>query len=276
MVAYRQTNRRRTLLILLVVSAITLMTLDARTSGGGTIRGLARDAVSPLQAGVSAVTSPIGDWFSGFFNAGSLRSENRKLRRELESARGEIERAEVAERENERLKGLLEIQAVTQIPSVAATVVGGPVGSFDWSVQIDRGSDDGIEVGMPVVAGEGLVGRIIATASNRSTVLLVTDPTSGVGVRVQRSGVTGIAEGRTGRDTLKLAFVEATADVQNGDLIVTSGLQNGRYPAGITVGRIENFTKRPGALDLDAQIRPAVDLSTLDFVKVLKYKAPAQ
>jgi rod shape-determining protein MreC len=121
-----------------------------------------------------------------------------------------------------------------------------------------------------------LVGRVIATAVTRSTVLLLNDPTSGVGVRVQRSGVTGIAEGQTGRDTLALAFVDANADVNNGDLVITSGLQNGRFPAGIPVGTVADLTRRPGDLDLDARIAPSVNLRTLDFVKVLKYEAPPQ
>lgn len=276
MVAYRQTNRRRTILILLVVTAITLITLDQRTSGGGFVRTVAHDALSPLQSGVGAVVSPVSDWFSGVFDAGSLKSENRSLRRKLEDAQGKIDRASTAEQENERLKKLLELQSVTQIPSTAARVVGGAVGNFEWTVQIDRGSNSGIAVGMPVVSGEGLVGRIVETSADRSIVLLLTDPKSGVGVRSDRTGVTGIAEGRTGRSELKLGFVDAKADVKEGDLFVTSGLQNGRYPAGIPVGKIASVGKRDGVLDLDAQIAPAVDFTNLEFVKVLKYKAPGQ
>lgn len=276
MVAYRSTNRRRSILILLILTAITLITLDSRTSGGGTARRLARDAVSPLQGGIGSVTSPVSDWFSGITSAGSLKSENRRLRKQLDDAQGQLDSAQTAGQENERLKKLLDLPSVAQIPSVAARVVGGPVGNFEWTVQLDRGANSGLEVGMPVVAGEGLVGRVVAISSERSTVLLLTDPASGVGVRLDRTGLTGIAEGRTGRSDLKLAFVNATADVQNGDLVVTSGLQNGRYPAGIPVGKIDKLNKRAGALDLDAQIAPAVDFAHLEFVKVLKYKAPSQ
>ena len=120
MVAYRPTTRRRSILILLIVTAITLITLDSRTSLGTQVRDVAREGVSPLQGGVSAVVSPIGDWVSGFFGAGSLKSENRRLRKQLQDAQGKIDQASTAEQENERLKLLLDLQSVSQIPAVDA------------------------------------------------------------------------------------------------------------------------------------------------------------
>lgn len=274
MVAYRQSNRRRSILIVLILTAVTFMTLDQRAGGGGAtslLRRGAQDVVSPLQSGVHGVVSPVTDWFSGVIHAGSLRNENRTLRKQLEEAKGQADRGEVSEFENTRLKQLLDLPSVTQYPTVAARVVGGPAGSFEWTLQIDHGEDAGVAVGMPVVSGEGLVGRVVNVSANRSTVLLLTDPTSGVGVRTVRGNVTGIAEGQTGRSHLALAFVAADADVKPDDLVVTSGLQNGRYPAGIPVGRIASAQKRASELDLDAQIAPTVDFGKLEFVKVVKY-----
>ncbi|MFZ4515071.1 MAG: rod shape-determining protein MreC [Acidimicrobiia bacterium] len=274
MVAYRQSTRRRSILIVLVLTAVTFMTLDTRAGDGGAtsvVRTGARDIVSPLQSGVHAVIAPVTDWMSGIVHAGSLRSENRKLRKQLEDVQGQATRGEVAEFENSRLKELLDLPSVTQFPTVAAHVVGGAVGSFEWTIQIDRGEDSGIQVGMPVVSGQGLVGRVVSTSGDRSTVLLITDPTSGVGARIVRPNVTGIAEGRTGRSTLAMTFVAGDADVKPGDVVTTSGMQNGRFPAGIPIGRIASAEKRTSGLDLDIEIEPMANLGKLEFVKVVKY-----
>jgi rod shape-determining protein MreC len=129
---------------------------------------------------------------------------------------------------------------------------------------------------MPVVAGEGLVGRVVATTSTRATVVLLRDPTSGVGVRAERSGVTGIAEGLTAHRDLQMTFVDSNADLKTGDLVVTSGLQNGRFPAGIPVGQIVSATREPSSLSLEVRIKPSVDFDRIEFVKVLRYQGAAK
>ena len=270
MVAYQRTNRRP-VLILIVVTAVALITLDARGSGPiSAARGGAHDVVDPIASVFDAVFSPVGDWIDGVTSAASLKDENARLRRRLDAARGQRAAARAAVEENKELKKLLDLPFVDGTNAIAAPVVDGAPGNFELTVQIGKGESDGVGVDMPVVTGAGLVGRVIQVSRDRATVLLVNDPESGVGVKFEKTGTGGVAKGRGDSSTLRVDFVDPGVEVTKGEVVASAGLQSSPFPAGIPVGTVSSVTRTLGDLQQDILIKPLVDFSHLDYVKVLR------
>jgi len=276
MAVYRRT-RPRFILVLLMLSAVTIVTLDGRGRAGlvDGARRVSHDVMAPVTRGADAVATPVGDWFSGVFRSASLRRDNVRLQREVRTLRNELrQRADVV-RENDRLNKLVALTAPYDANPVTARVFAGAAGNFNSTVEIDRGSRDGISEGMPVVSADGLIGRVTRVANHSATVMLITDATSAVGIRFVNSGETAVAQGTSGRD-LPVDLVDVKTDVKLGELAVTSGLQHGRFPAGLPVGVVSKVSPLTGsALQKSVRIRPVANLSRLDIVRVLHYKAPA-
>lgn len=272
--ASQRGKRRRTILILLLLTALTLITLDQRGDGEGvigTVRGGARDLLAPVQDGLRGVTDPIGDWFDGVFDARALKQENEDLKRELAEARGEAVDGEADRLENEELRDILDLEFVGDIPTVTAEVVTASTGNFESTVQIDRGTDDGVTVDMPVVAGDGLVGRVSEASGRRATVMLISDANSGVGARLAESRIPGVLLGEGNPDELTLEFINPEVEIADGELVVTSGVQNSTFPADLPIGRVVDAERGRGDLQQEIVVQPLVDLRRLQFVKVLRW-----
>lgn len=275
MVVYREGNRRRMILLLVIVTAVALITLDLRGGGPlGVVRRAARDTLSPLQSAADAVFVPIGDWLDGVTRAGQLRDENERLRRQLDDTRGQLAESQDALHENEQLQQLLDLPYIEDIDGVTARVVSGAPGNFQATVEIDKGAGDGIERGMPVVTGAGLVGTVTEVASDRSSVELITDPDSTIGVRLVNTGTLGIAKGRLGEDELILDFVSTDVDVIEEELAITSGIEESALPPDIPVAYVTSVKIGEGALEQDIRLRPLADLEALEYIKVLKWTPP--
>lgn len=273
MAVSRRTARPRFTLLLLILTAVTLLTLDARGSGSGLIgavRGGARDVFAPIQGAVSSVFEPVGNVIQGVVHYGDLEDENARLRQENAELRAQSLKAADAEQERKALLDLQGLDFVGDIPTVPARVVNNSPSNYEETVEIDRGSDHGVAVNMPVVGAGGLVGRIVEVSAERSVVLLITDPNASVGVRLG-SGEVGVAEGQAGRADLEVGHVPPGTQVTKGEVAVTSGLQQSIFPPSIPVGRVAKVVKRAGALNLEISLTPAVDLRRLTFVKVLQW-----
>ncbi len=108
---------------------------------------------------------------------------------------------------------------------------------------------------MPVVTGAGLVGRVLEVSRDRATVLLINDPESGVGVKIEKSGATGVVKGRGDTNTMRADFVDPNAEVTRGEIVYTSGLQNSPFPGAIPVGTVSRVTKTPGDLQQDILVQ---------------------
>jgi rod shape-determining protein MreC len=271
---YRRSARPRFTLVLLVLTAVTLLTLDERSGGTGAIdavRDGARDAFAPVQEAAESVFRPIEDFFQSALHYGDLEAENARLREQLAERRAALLRAEDADRERQALLAQQNLQFAGDIPAVAARVVSASISNFELVMEIDRGTDDGVSSGMPVVTGAGLVGRVTDTSRSRSSVLLITDPTSSVGVRVASSGDVGVAVGRGPRSSLRVDLIEPQTKLSKGDVLVTSGLDQSVFPAQIPVGTVVASGAAVGALQQDVTLDPVVDLERLSFVKVLQW-----
>jgi rod shape-determining protein MreC len=270
-IAYQPGSRRRTILALTVLTAVALITLDVRGSGPiSAVRGGARDVVDPITGAVDTAVSPVGDWIDGVTSAASLKDENARLRHRLDEARGQEAAARAATEENKALKQLLDLPFVDEANAVAAPVVEGAPGNFEFTVRIGKGASDGVAVDMSVVTGAGLVGSVIDVSRHQATVLLIEDPSSGVGVKVEKSGTTGVVKGRGDGGTVRLDFVDPGVEITEGEVVYTSGQQDSRFPGGIPVGTVSRVTKTRGDLQQDVLVEPLVDFSRLDYVKVLR------
>ena len=270
MVAPRRTSRPRFTLALIVLTAITLITLDFRADGGGvtgTIRDGARTALSPLGTAVDFVVTPIGNVIGGILDFGRVRHENAKLRDELAQARSDIESAQDAKSELQRMEDELNLSSTGDIASVAARVSGGSPSVLQVTLEIDKGKDDGITKGMPVVSGGALVGRIQRASMHRSTVQLLSDPRFSVGVRLASSGDLSVATGDGG--DMVMSLVEPTTQIHVNDAAVTSGLQQSEYPPGLPVGKVRSAKRDEAGLTQSVRLRPLVNLRRLSFVRVL-------
>jgi rod shape-determining protein MreC len=272
----RSAPRRRSVLVLLVLTSLTLITVDVRGGDGGPLRALkdaSADLFAPAQEAVDDALAPVADWFDGVVSAGDLRAENRRLRRRLEALEGRAARSRAALAENRQLRALARLPFLEDVPAVVAEVVAGAPGNFEATLVVNKGRADGVTPGMPVVTGAGLVGRISDASRRRATVLLITDRTSGVAVRLVRSGGTGVAQGRPG-GRLRLDFVTAETPVRHGELVVTAGLQNSAFPAGIPVARVASVRRLPGELTKTIELTPTAEVGRLALVKVLQWPQP--
>ena len=268
----RRTGRSRYTLPVLILVAITVITLDYRNVAFiDTARDSTVDLVAPVTSTLKRVFRPVTNAWSGVFGYDELRSENERLRAELDEARGATLAAVDAEQQRSELLALLNLDYLGDIPTVAARVVSGTPSNFDATIEIDRGLAAGIRVGMPVVTGAGLVGNVIRATDRRSVVRLITDPSFAVGVAVPAADDEGIAKGRGPDRALALDLIDAQSSVGVGSVVLTSGLEGSLYPAGIPVGEVRTVRHPAGSLQLDITVDSAADLDHLNFVKVVQW-----
>jgi rod shape-determining protein MreC len=262
-------DRTTVLFIGLVVISFVLTTYDVQTAQvgqfGTALRNGAEFVFAPVQQVASSVTRPVVGFVDGVANLASLREQNEDLRDQVAALEQQVADGESVAAELEELQKINNLVTPSGIDTVTARVYGvGPSG-FDNIRGIDKGSSDGIGVGMPVVDEQGLVGRIDTVFTDSARVRLVTDPTVKIGVRVVRTNETGWVTGRGTGDPI-LEMFEADQTVSVGDRVVTEG---GRFPAGLVVGTVAEGARSEAGFALRTTLEPIVDVGRLDFVKVL-------
>jgi rod shape-determining protein MreC len=231
--------------------------------------------VSPLQWAATSVWDSAGSVWNSYIWLVGISDENRKLRKENASLKGQIIRMEEVKRENERLRSLLNYKSATPYPTVVGRVIANDPRAEFKSITIDKGSKDGLEVLMPVIGPKGLVGRIGRLSSHMAQVLLITDPNSAVDVIVQRSRARALLVGTAKKTELKTAYyisrleyLRRVSDVKDEDVVVTSGFDQ-IYPPGIPVGTIHNVVGSNYGVFKSADVAPFEDFAELGEVIVL-------
>ena len=271
MAAPRHTRSRFLLLVLLLLG-VTFVTLSERSGSQGIFnkaRTYAQDVANPFQSAVHSALQPVGNFIYGAANYGKLEKENQFLRQELAQAQTATIGAESLQQESEQVLSQEHLGYLGNIPSVAAQVIDVGSANFEQTIEINRGSSDGIAVGQPVVSGGGLTGKVSSVSAHLATVTLLDDPSSVVGVRVLSTGVVGAAAGEGEGNLLQVENVEVGAQVKRGDALVTSGLQGEDFPAGIPVGTVASVNAPAGGLQLSMAAKPYANLVDLQFVRVL-------
>lgn len=274
MAVYRRPARSRFTLLLLVLTSVTLLTLDYRGAGAGTVgavKDAVRDAFAPVQQASDRLFEPVGNLVGGVVHYGDLEAENDRLRKEIADVRGGLYQASDADRERRALLDQLKLPTAEDIPRVDARVVSTSPSNFAFTVEIDKGTRSGVAVGMPVVTGAGLVGRITEVSRTRSVVELVTDKKFSVGVRLATSGDVGVANGTGSIRQLGVDLIDPATIVETGEILVTSGLQQSQFPPNIPVGKVIAAAQPPNALQQDVTVAPVADLGRLTFLTVLQW-----
>jgi len=206
----------------------------------------------------------VGDFFDGITTSKSTLDALEQQNDELRARLAELEEAR---QENERLRALVEFAEERGLAKLGARVIRRPVSSWEGVIVIDRGSDDGVEPGMPIISSEGLVGQVAEVSKSASTVRLITDQQSGVAAMVQSTRALGIVRGAVSGG-LTLDFLGGEALPQPGDVVLTSGL-GGVYPKGIVIGDITDVDSRRGELYPRVVVRSRVSIDTIEEVFVL-------
>ena len=274
MALYSRPRNTRLLVVSLVMVSLLTITVDYRGGEKGPLEAAGQGAlqvVAALQSGVSKVVHPIGSFLSGIAHIGSLRSENNALKEQIKALQAQASQSISEKRRIQELTKLLNLSEDLQLTGVSGRVVGESVSNFEWSVTIDKGSADKIQVNNPVVSGDGLVGHVIQVAPQACKVQLIIDPESAVAGRLSSSGATGLIVGQRSRP-LTMDLVNSDAKVFNQELVVTSGYQGGLYPPEIPIGTVSHLFSRLGSLNTTIEISPAVDFSALEFVLVVTKK----
>ena len=270
-----RTGRSRFTLIFLLLASATLLTLDARD-----FEPLQRteetltDLISPVRSGADRLFGPVGDAWAGITDYDELKAENQELRSELQKLEGQQILDSDATIRLEALLDELGLPYVQDIPNVVAEVVTANVGNFDrYSVQINRGADDGIRNGMPVVTRGGLIGRIDGDPGRgHSRVALLTDPGFEVGVLVVGTEDVALAEGGGHSEPLMVTKgLEIETEVAVGHEVVTSGVDRSRYPPGIPIGTVSEIDFDEARLLQLLTVEPSANTDNLSFVTVLLY-----
>ncbi len=198
----------------------------------------------------------------------SLQQRAAELEAENDQLRSEVARLKESEAELRTLSGLLNYAGKnTDNQYLAANVIGRDPSPFLSYLILDRGSDAGIRRDMPVVTGDGLVGRVVEVTSTACRVRPITDPGSAINVRLQDSREEGVVVGRPGGG-LELQFISQQAEVKDGELALTSGL-GGEYPPGIILGSVSSKERLEYEVLQRAVIAPAVNFNRLEIVLII-------
>jgi rod shape-determining protein MreC len=268
----RRSGRRRFTLILLLLTAVTLLTLDFRGFAPlDSVRSAALSVMAPVGDATSGLFEPLGRGWDGMFDNDGTAAENAALRARVDELEGQLTSGEVAKESLQQLLEQVGIPFVGDIPTTPAKVVSGAVSNFDTTLELDKGSSAGIAKGMPVVTGRGLIGRVAQVSENRSRVQLLTDPDLQVGFSVVGTPIIGTLRG-TGRSDRLEGSVSSDRLVLPGQIVVTSGLQGSPYPPGIPIGTITAVNADDAAREKNLDITMLADLYDLSFASVVLYE----
>lgn len=277
----RNVRRRRAVLGLLVAGSLILLTAYFGESAGGPLRSVQRgflEVLAPIQEGASRALKPARDlvgWGGDVFDA---KSDNKKLRREVERLRAQVAASETATRDAAELRTLVGFNRSAAFPAgyqpVAARVIARSPTVWYSAITIDKGSDQGVHVNQPVITGSGLVGKVSDVAADAARVTLLTDHTSGVSAQVVPNGANGLVKATVGNPSdLILDFVQKGRPVPRDATVITSGWRSSHleslFPRGIPIGKVTRVESRERELYQRVHLTPFANMRDLDIVEVL-------
>ena len=265
-------------LIVGVVGALLLLGLALSRLGYlQPARDATRALLAPFQKGLANLGADVSDLVRSVRDLRDLRQRNAQLQAEINRISVENVRLTEVERENQRLRQLLNFtRSNPWYDYKAAAVVGQKIGedtsNLLFSIFVDVGARDGVAAGMPVITDRGLVGRVVAVGPNVAEVLLLIDPASTVNARIQNSRVTGIVYGNIDGG-LVMERIPQGETVSPGDIVLTSGL-GGEFPDKLVIGQVTEVLQRDLDMFQSARIRPTVDFGKLEAVLVITVFTP--
>jgi rod shape-determining protein MreC len=272
-------RRRRAVLAALVALSLILLTAYFGESAGGGLHSVQRgamEALAPIQEGANRVVKPFRDLFGWFGDTLDAKDERDKLEAERDKLRADVAQLQSAAAENDELRDMVDYargSGLDAFQPVTAQVYSRSNSSWYSTIEINKGSSDGIEVNQPVINGKGLVGKIKRVSDGNAVVMLLSDADFGVSARAAVSGQPGSILPVAGSPgDLLFELVPEAKKVRSGDSIVTAGTISDElpspFPEGILIGKVTRIDGE-GELDRTIHVAPYADLRDLDFVRVL-------
>ncbi len=264
----RDTRRTRVVLAVLLLVSFTLITLDLRGGDSGpigAIRSATGTVFGPVQRAVAAVYEPVRHFFGGLGHDEQARLV--QLEKENADLTLRLRTSQYAESRAAELDALLKVAGLGQYRIVPAQVIAvGPAQGFAWTALLDAGSRDGLKVGMTVINGVGLVGRVKSVTSSTATVLLLVDEESTVGARLEGGLTLSLANGQGGTQPMQLQVLDPRVVLAPGDRVVTRGSD---FVSGVPIGVVTAVQPTQGTLVRVADLQPYVNVRSLDLVGVV-------
>jgi rod shape-determining protein MreC len=275
LLATKSARRQAAAYVALLVVSILLLTMSSNPLLVDLRNGVAF-AFKPFSMAVDGAAANVRSIFATIVEIDQLRQENQALKAENDQLEAEARGAEELRRENEQLTALLQLRNGLEFQTTPAAVIARESNDIRRTVVIDRGKDDGLEVGDIVITrGGALAGRIVEVGSSFAHIALISDSTSIVIGQLSGAGVTGKVTG-TGqeRGELVMADVDATAEVTDGEEVFTAGIELGGgirspYPKGLLIGRVVDVLHDPNEVVQTVYLEPASALDRLEYVLVI-------
>ncbi len=261
--------RQRTgyLFVALTIGHVILISAQVTTQRGVPLLETATfGVVAEVQRGVAALAGGLSGAWDGYVALQDTRAENVALREEVAQLQVELQEERAVAGQSRQLQELLDLQTRVSVTTTGASVIAGGASPDFRTITIDKGAGAAIGQDMAVISPSGVVGRVVTAAPRASKVQLLIDRNAAAGVIIERSRAQGVVVG-SGGDLLAMEYVAGSADLREGDLVVTSGI-DGIYPKGFLIGRIESVT-RNGQDYGSIVVRPSVDFSSLESVLVV-------
>ena len=264
-------------LIFLIAATIAAIIIIGVFSSANRDASIAENAGGTVITPAHGAVSGIGRWFSGitsyFGNVKSLRSENESLKSENNSLQKKISDMQGLQKENDKLRKMLELKEKSvDISMLAATVSAKDPSNWYSSFTINKGDRDGVKKNQPIVdADRNLVGQISEVGENWAKIITILDPQSSVGVMIKRSKEIGILEGDSNlryEGKCRLGYIARDTDVQNGDFLETSGL-GGIFPRGLVIGRVVEIYDENATMSKAATVEPLASIGKVNEVFVV-------
>lgn len=256
-----------------MIGHLILISAQVQSKAGvPVLQGITFDVFSRIQGGTAGLIRNLGGTWASYFALRGVRAENDALRQQVAGLEVRLQEQRALASRAERLQATLNLRDSTTLPTLAAEVIAGNPNPGLMTVTINRGSADGVQADMAVIAPKGVVGRVVGPlAAHAARVQLIIDRNAAVGAVSERTRAGGMAVGVDGDPPLAMELVSNLTDVVAGDVIVASGV-DGIYPRGFTIGTVEKSERGP-SLHRVVALRPAVDFSSLEEVLIVLVSA---
>ena len=252
----------------------TLIIVTVYVTGGvvAGAKGAAHAVVYPFSWAADFVARPVGHMVAGMVNYSDIQAQNKQLRYLLGQATLRANENASAAEQLRLLTTALHVPVASSLGSVVDQVTVISATNVSATVTIDKGLDEGVMDGMPVVGDGGLVGRVIASSTHSSTVRLLSDTGSVVGATFGNGQTSVLISGQGLNNPLNVTQIPVTASLGVGSLLSTNGLQGGLFPPGLPVGRVTKLLVNPGASSYSVSLAPTANLNNLAYVDVVLWE----
>lgn len=251
----------------LLIGSLLLLSSSSRSGRRDAVGGWALDLMRPLQLSLTAAVDAASGIWNGYIALVGVTRENELLRKRIRELEQQAVHAVEVQQAQQRLEELLRFRSTFTGETTAAQIIGRDPLPFSRTVTINKGSADGIGRNAAVLSQYGVVGQTIAIGSRAARVLLVNDHNSGIDAVIQRSRARGVVKGALDGGCV-MKYLDREAEVEVGDLVVTSGL-DGIFPKGMIIGKVTHVGDDARGLLKEAQVIPSAPLDEIEEILIV-------